>query len=79
MPNSFRTIFGPYIDNYALLNDLEQGEILVLDIYKERGMAVAKVKFPAPVTFLALNSAQEKIRDALQIKVVRLEPKYAPY
>ena len=78
MPNSFRTIFGPYIDSDALLNDLEQGEILVLDIYKERGMAVAKVKFPAPVTFLALNSAQEKIRDALQIKVVRLEPKYAP-
>ncbi len=78
MQNSFRTIFGSYIDNESLLKDLEQGEILVLDIYKEKGVAAAQVKFPSPVTFLALHAAEEKIRDTLHIKRVILQPKYAP-
>ncbi|MDF2568122.1 MAG: polymerase alpha subunit, partial [Oscillospiraceae bacterium] len=76
--NSFKNILGSYVKDESVLRELEQGEVLVLDIYKGKGIAIAAVKFPSLINTQTLEKAQKSIEKSLNLKTMLIKPKYTP-
>ena len=75
---TFGQVFGAMLKESELNSKLAQGEILSLDLYKEKSLASVAVKLPELISHKLLFTAQAQIREALGIKSVQLTPKYTP-